>query len=47
MILDDKRTGVTKNATGFNWGQSATAHVNRNDAYIATLKDNLRQYPSL
>ncbi len=47
MILYDKRTGETQNAAGLNWGQSVTAHVNRNDAYIAILKDNLRQYPSL
>lgn len=47
MILYDKRTGETQNAAGLNWGQSATAHVNRNDAYIAILKDNLRQYPNL
>lgn len=47
MILYDKRTGETQNAAGINWGQSATAHVNRNDAYIAILKDNLRQYPNL
>lgn len=47
MILYDRRTGETQNAAGINWGQSTTAHVNKNDAYIAILKDNLRQYPSL
>ena len=34
-------------SSGLNWGQSTTAHVNRNDAYIAIRSNMIDKYPTL
>ncbi|MCX7759481.1 MAG: NgoFVII family restriction endonuclease, partial [bacterium] len=47
MILFDPKTNEVQNANGLNWGQSAVAHTNPNDANIPIRADYIRNYPQL
>jgi hypothetical protein len=47
MTLLDPRTGEVPEASGMNWGQSATAHVNKDDAYIPIRVDYIRKHPEM
>ena len=47
MTLLDPRTGEVPEASGLNWGQSARAHVNPDDAYIAIRVGHIKTHPAM
>jgi len=47
MTLLDPQTNEVQNSSGLNWGQSAVAHVNPNDALIPIRTVHIRNYPEL
>lgn len=47
MVLYDPITGEVQPSAGLNWGQSITAHVTPNDAYIPIRTTHIRNYPQL
>jgi hypothetical protein len=47
MTQLDPRTGEVPEASGLNWGQSATAHVNPDDAYVAIRTHHIRKHPEM
>ena len=47
MVLYDPITGEVQPFAGLNWGQSPTAHVTPNDAYIPIRTAHIRNFPQL